>query len=69
MEGRKPAGRHVGEIVEAEDIVAYVDSTALLAPIGGALRGLTRDGVPVTVRTKVIEVRSSTSQRRGHGTR
>jgi xanthine dehydrogenase accessory factor len=29
---------------------------ALAAPLDGVLRGLTRDGVPVTARTKVMEV-------------
>ena len=28
----------------------------MTAPLDGVLRGLTRDGVPVTVRTKIIEV-------------
>ena len=56
LEGVFHTKRHIGEIVESGDIVAYVASMALLAPIGGALRGLTRDGVPVTARTKVIEV-------------
>jgi len=39
----------------------------LMAPLDGLLRGLTRDGVPVTVRTKVIEVepRSREAEVRG----
>jgi xanthine dehydrogenase accessory factor len=37
-------------------VVAHVYATPLASPIGGALRGLTRDGVPVAERTKVIEV-------------
>jgi xanthine dehydrogenase accessory factor len=36
--------------------VARIDSMALTAPLDGVLRGLTRDAVPVTARTKVIEV-------------
>jgi xanthine dehydrogenase accessory factor len=36
--------------------VAYVGATVLTAPLDGVLRGLTHDGVPVTVGTKVIEV-------------
>ena len=46
----------IGGRVRANEVVAYVDQTPLLAPIDGALRGLTRDGVPVAERTKVIEV-------------
>ena len=36
--------------------MARVDATLLFAPITGFLRGLTHDGVPVTHKTKVIEV-------------
>jgi xanthine dehydrogenase accessory factor len=42
-------------------------SMALTAPLEGLLRGLTHDGVPVSVRTKVIEVdpRSREAEVRG----
>lgn len=46
----------IGDLVRRGDEVAKVDSTILTAPLDGALRGLTRDGVPVAVRTKVIEI-------------
>lgn len=46
----------IGSSVRAGQVVAHVDDTPLHAPIDGALRGLTRDGVPVSERTKVIEV-------------
>jgi xanthine dehydrogenase accessory factor len=46
----------IGDQVEAGQEVARVDSTPLFAPITGTLRGLTHDGVPVSQKTKVIEV-------------
>jgi xanthine dehydrogenase accessory factor len=46
----------IGDLVRQGDEVARVGSTTLTAPLDGALRGLTRDGVPVAVRTKVIEI-------------
>ncbi|MDP8923523.1 MAG: hypothetical protein M3O34_11680, partial [Chloroflexota bacterium] len=46
----------IGSPVGAGQVVAHVEDTPLLAPIDGALRGLTRDGVAVAVRAKVIEV-------------
>jgi xanthine dehydrogenase accessory factor len=48
-----------------------VESTSLFAPLAGVLRGLTRDGVPVTVHTKVIEVdpRGASAEVRGIGDR
>ena len=46
----------IGDYVIQGLEVARVDSIPLLAPITGILRGLTHDGVPVTPKTKVIEV-------------
>jgi xanthine dehydrogenase accessory factor len=46
----------IGDIVMKGQEVALIDSTPLLAPIDGTLRGLTRDGVPISLKTKVIEV-------------
>jgi xanthine dehydrogenase accessory factor len=46
----------IGEAVRAGQEVATVGATSLTAPVSGLLRGMTHDGVPVTVRTKVIEV-------------
>jgi xanthine dehydrogenase accessory factor len=46
----------IGDPVRQGQEVAWIDSTCLTAPLDGVLRGLTRDAVPVTVRTKVIEV-------------
>lgn len=46
----------IGDKVQAGQEVAHIDSTPLFAPITGTLRGLTHDGVPVSQKTKVIEV-------------
>jgi len=46
----------IGDTVIQGEEVARIDSTSLYAPITGALRGLTHDNVPVTPKTKVIEV-------------
>jgi xanthine dehydrogenase accessory factor len=46
----------IGDAVRKDQAIAEIGSMALLAPLDGLVRGLTRDGVPVTVRTKVIEV-------------
>ena len=46
----------IGDRVEAGQEVARIDSTSLFAPINGTLRGLTHDGVPVPLKTKVVEV-------------
>ena len=46
----------IGDTVTVGQPVATIDATVLRAPLAGVLRGLTHDGVPVTERTKVIEV-------------
>jgi xanthine dehydrogenase accessory factor len=46
----------IGDRVEEGAVVATIGEVSLHAPIGGVLRGLTRSGVNVTARTKVIEV-------------
>lgn len=46
----------VGDMVSAGQEVARVDEIPLHAPIGGMLRGLTHNNVPVARKTKVIEV-------------
>jgi xanthine dehydrogenase accessory factor len=50
------ATARIGDAVRNGQTVALIGSAALLAPLDGVLRGLTRDGVPVSERTKVIEV-------------
>ena len=46
----------IGDRVEQGQPLAMIGETVLSAPVSGVLRGLTHDGVPVTARTKVIEV-------------
>ena len=48
--------RQIGEAVRQGELVAEIGWTTLAAPLDGLLRGLTRDGVPVSEGTKVIEV-------------
>jgi xanthine dehydrogenase accessory factor len=59
--------RAIGERVEAGECVATVEGTPLLAPLSGILRGLVRDGVPVALRTKVIEVDPRGNPSGAHG--
>jgi xanthine dehydrogenase accessory factor len=54
--GRFQTSARIGDQVEENAIVATIDEIPLRAPIGGVLRGLTRSGVVVAERTKVIEV-------------
>jgi len=58
---------HISDAVRKGQEIAEIGSMALTAPLDGLLRGLTHDGVPVTVRTKVIEVdpRSREAEVRG----
>jgi xanthine dehydrogenase accessory factor len=46
----------IGDSVMVGEVVAHIGTVALAAPLVGVLRGLTHDGVPVGVGTKVIEV-------------
>src|SRR5262249_50682994 len=61
----------IGDAVRKGQMIAEIGSMALTAPLDGLLRGLTRDGVPVSVQTKVIEVdpRSGDAEARGIGER
>jgi xanthine dehydrogenase accessory factor len=47
---------HPGDYVKEGQEIARINDTALHAPLTGILRGITHDGVPVSARTKVIEV-------------
>lgn len=47
---------HIGDRVKAGEVLAQIGATALAAPLDGAIRGLTRDGVTVSIGAKVIEV-------------
>jgi len=61
----------IGDAVRRGQEIAEIDLMTLAAPLDGVLRGLTHDGVPVTVRTKVIEVdpRGPAAEVRGIGER
>jgi xanthine dehydrogenase accessory factor len=54
--GRFRTTLRIGDTVSAGQPVASIDELPLQAPLDSALRGLTRDGVSVTVGTRVIEV-------------
>ncbi len=56
VEGVFSTRLEIGQSVHAGQTVATIGSVNLIAPLDGVLRGLTRDGVSVSVRTKVIEV-------------
>lgn len=47
---------HIGDHVQQGQVIAWVDTIPLEAPLSGRLRGLTHTGVPVTKGSKVIEV-------------
>jgi len=54
--GKLRSDRAIGDPVQAGAVVATIDDVPLLAPISGTLRGLTRPGVSVQPKDKVIEV-------------
>lgn len=47
---------HIGDHVEAGDVVGYVNQVPMKCTIGGILRGLLADGVPVTAGMKSGDV-------------
>jgi xanthine dehydrogenase accessory factor len=61
----------IGDAVRRGQTIAEIESTELAAPLDGVLRGLTRDRVPVSTGTKVIEVdpRGAAAEVRGIGER
>jgi xanthine dehydrogenase accessory factor len=54
--GRFDTSARIGDRVGENAVLASIAGVALHAPIAGVLRGLTRDGVAVAARTKMIEV-------------
>ena len=48
--------RRIADAVRAGEIVAWIGTTPLVAPLSGCLRGLTHHGAFVNARTKVIEI-------------
>lgn len=61
----------IGDQVLQGQEIACIDSTPLFAPISGAIRGLTRDDIPVVLQTKIIEIdpRGENAQFSGIGER
>jgi xanthine dehydrogenase accessory factor len=45
-----------GDAVEQGQLIATIDDHPLQAPLTGVLRGVTHTQVPVTIKTKIIEV-------------
>jgi len=56
LEGVFRTTARIGDIVRQGQGIAELASTVLAVPLDGVLRGLTRDGVLVAIRTKLIEV-------------
>jgi len=54
--GRLVTSHAIGQPVCADEVIAHIDGAPLRAPLSGVVRGLTHDGVPVSVGTKVIEI-------------
>ena len=48
--------RKIGDIVEKDEIIAYVGDVAVKAGIGGMLRGLIRDGYECTKGLKIADI-------------
>lgn len=48
--------RNIGDIVEASDIIAYVDDTEVKASINGLLRGIIRNGSNVDAKFKIADI-------------
>jgi xanthine dehydrogenase accessory factor len=67
IDGLFRTNARIGDVVRQGEQVAQIGSMSLAAPLDGVLRGLTHDSIPVTVRTKVIEVdpRGRVSEVRG----
>ena len=48
--------RKIGDVVEKDEIIAYVGDVAVKAGIGGMLRGLIRDGYECTKGLKIADI-------------
>lgn len=46
----------IGDPVQAGDIIGYVDTSAVTASLGGVLRGLLHEGIPVTPEIKIADI-------------
>jgi xanthine dehydrogenase accessory factor len=54
--GHFETAAQIGGVIAENEVVATIGTVALTAPLAGMIRGLTRNGVYVSVRAKVIEV-------------
>lgn len=54
--GRLESVKSIGKTVQVGEAVAEVDGQPVVSAIGGILRGLIRDGTPVTARMKIGDV-------------
>lgn len=55
-EGLFTARRHIGETVEAGEIIGFVDETPVIAKIPGILRGVLKTGLMVTKGFKLADI-------------
>ncbi len=53
----------IGDRITVGEGVAHIGTVALTAPLAGVLRGLTHDGVPAAVGTKVMRSIHAATQR------
>lgn len=54
--GRFQTRHRIGDPVEAGEVVAYVNTTPLRAPLGGHIRGILRTGLSVLAGEKLCEI-------------
>lgn len=54
--GRFHSDRAIRDAVTAGEVIGRVDTVPLAAPIDGAIRALSRSGIMVAARTKIIEI-------------
>ena len=50
------AVRKMGDTVNTGELIGYVNESEIKAPLGGVIRALIRDGVPVEPGTKLLEI-------------
>lgn len=54
----------IGDIVKAGEVIAVIDSVPVAATISGVLRGIIRDGFPVTKGLKIADIDPRTEQQK-----
>jgi xanthine dehydrogenase accessory factor len=48
--------RSIGDAVESGQLIGWIGQVPTMSPLTGTLRGITRDGVPCSQGTKIVEV-------------